>query len=275
MNDKLLSLDSHFAFGQNWADFAQSLDEQRVRQAEADLMRIVGDIRGKTFLDIGCGSGIHSAAASRLGASVVAVDLDPVSVETARAVTKRFAPDCEVMRASAFDISRTFDVVYSWGVLHHTGAMWKAVAHAAGLVLPGGRLAIALYGRTPFCGLWRVEKRLYSSSPKAVQAVVRTVYKALFIAGLLVSGRNPIAYIRSYATNRGMRWHHDVHDWLGGYPYESASPADVEKFLSDRGFILERTFIHKAPIAGLLGTGCNEYLFTRSSRQTTEAGFKT
>jgi len=195
MNDTLLNLDSHFAFGRNWADFARSLDEERIRQAEMDLSRMVGDIRGKTFLDIGCGSGIHSVAAARLGAVVTVVDLDPVSVETARAVSRRFAPGCDVMLASVFDIDRQFDVVYSWGVLHHTGAMWDAIAHAATLVAPEGRLAVALYARTPFCGLWRIEKKLYTASPRLVQAVMRGAYKAVFIAGLLVSGRNPIRYI--------------------------------------------------------------------------------
>lgn len=264
MDNDLLNVSTHFAFGENWANFAQSVDEVRVRQAEADLARIVGDIRGKTFLDIGCGSGIHSAAASRLGATVTAVDLDPMSVETTRAVTRRFAPDCDVSLASVFDIAGRFDVVYSWGVLHHTGAMWDAVAQAAGLVAPDGRLALALYARTPFCGLWRVEKRLYTASPKPVQTVIRGAYKAAFVAGLLASGRNPIRYIQSYQNNRGMRWHHDVHDWLGGYPYESASPEEVARFVMPRGFTLTRQFVNKGAIGGLLGTGCSEYLFART-----------
>jgi 2-polyprenyl-6-hydroxyphenyl methylase/3-demethylubiquinone-9 3-methyltransferase len=265
MNNDLLNVGTHFSFGENWADFAQSVDEDRVRQAELDLTRIVGDVRGKTFLDIGCGSGIHSVAAARLGALVTAVDLDPMSVETARAVTRRFAANCNVSLASVFDIDGRFDVVYSWGVLHHTGAMWNAVAHAAGLVAPGGRLALALYARTPFCDLWRVEKKLYTASPKPIQAVIRGGYKSAFVAGLLASGRNPIRYIRTYQNNRGMRWHHDVHDWLGGYPYESATPEEVAQFIVPRGFDLTRQAINKGPLGGLLGTGCNEYLFTRGA----------
>ena len=263
MNDELLRLESHFAFGRNWAEFARLLDEGRIRQAETDLTRIAGDLQGRSFLDIGCGSGVHSAAAARLGATVLAVDLDPDSVETARAVTQRFAPDCEVRRASVFDLQGQYDVVYSWGVLHHTGDMWRAVAHAAGLVAPGGRLALALYARSSLCPLWRVEKRFYTSSPKPVQAVLRAGYKSLYVAGLLATGRNPVRYIRGYASNRGMDWHHDVHDWLGGYPYESATPQEVGDFLAPHGFTLVKQVINGAPVGGLLGSGCNEYLFTR------------
>lgn len=264
MTNDLLHVTSHFAFGDNWADFARFLDEERVVQAEWDLRRIVGDLHGKSFLDIGCGSGIHSVAAARLGAMVTAIDLDPRSVETARAVAQRFAPGCEVALGSVFDIQCQFDVVYSWGVLHHTGAMWDAIAHACGLVAPEGRLALALYARTPLCGLWRVEKKFYTKSPKPIQALIRGSYKAAFIMGLLATGRSPARYIAEYRTNRGMRWHHDVHDWLGGYPYESASPESVSAFIEPRGFTRSAQCIHQGPIGGLFGTGCNEYIFSRN-----------
>ena len=263
MTDDLQHVSSHFAFGENWADFARSIDETRVVQAEHDLQRIVGDLRGKTFLDIGCGSGIHSVAVARLGAKVTAIDLDPRSVETTRAVAQRFGSIIEVTLASVFDIERQFDVVYSWGVLHHTGAMWDAIAHGARLVAPDGRFALALFARTPLCDLWRREKRYYTKSSRPVQTVIRGCYKAAFITALLATGRNPTRYIAQYQTNRGMSWRHDVHDWLGGYPYESASPEQVSAFVEPRGFTRSAQFIHRGPLAGLFGTGCNEYLFTR------------
>ena len=268
--DHYSHFESHFAFGENWADYARTIDEQRLALAEQALIRLLGDekIRGRSLLDIGCGSGLHAAAAARLGAShVLAVDIDPVAVEAARAVLEHFAGAgrYEVKVSSLFDLSpdRTFDIVYAWGALHHTGDMWHAIDRAVGLVRHGGTLAIALYAKTPMCGFWRLEKRLYASSPKALQRVIRAIYKVAFFAALVVTGRNPVTYVRTYQTrNRGMNWHHDVHDWLGGYPYESTTPEEVKSFLESRGFALERSFTIK-PRFGLFGTGCNEYVFRK------------
>ena len=128
---------------------------------------------GKTFLDIGCGSGLNALAALSLGAaSVTAVDIDENSVSTTQALLAARAPNpnWSAKLASVFDMTPdtfgTFDVVYSWGVLHHTGSMWKAIDCAARLVSPGGLYAIAIYTKTPLCGFWQYEKAFYSKSPK-------------------------------------------------------------------------------------------------------------
>lgn len=156
----------------------------------------------------------------------------------------------------------TFDIVYSWGVLHHTGAMWTALERAASLVAPNGMLAIALYRRTPLCGAWRVEKRFYAAAPIMVQSVMRGAYKAAYLAGIAATGRNPGTYVRGYKSSRGMNWHRDVHDWLGGYPYESAGPAVVKAHLGQFGFHVIRSIEHTAGL-GLFGTGCDEYVCQR------------
>ena len=64
----------------------------------------------------------------------------------------------------------SFDFVYSWGVLHHTGDMYRALRGAAGRVAPGGRFLFALYRRTPLCWLWKLEKRWYAGASPAAQA---------------------------------------------------------------------------------------------------------
>jgi 2-polyprenyl-6-hydroxyphenyl methylase/3-demethylubiquinone-9 3-methyltransferase len=152
-----------------------------------------------------------------------------------------------------------WDVVYSWGVLHHTGNMWAAIERAAAQVAPGGVLAIALYRRTPLCTAWAVEKRLYSGAPAAAQACMRALFKGMYLAGVIAGGRSPSRYIKEYHA-RGMDWHHDVHDWLGGYPYESTAPDEVVSFLTERGFELERSFTHPARAAGLFGSHCDEFV---------------
>ena len=148
------------------------------------------------------------------------------SVRTAKGLLAAHLPseNWTVRQKSIFDLEPVYDglhdIVYSWGVLQHTGDMWPAIEKAAALVGPRGYLALAIYRKTPLCGLWRWEKRRYSKSPPALCAAIRLSYKMAYIAGLAATGRNPLTYIRRYRSNRGMDWHHDVNDWLGGYPYE-------------------------------------------------------
>src|SRR5213075_737603 len=82
----------HFPFGANWKRFLSVLDETRVRDAEDSLCQMleVSDLRGKTFLDVGSGSGLFSLAARRLGATVTSFDYDPQSVACTRELKERF-----------------------------------------------------------------------------------------------------------------------------------------------------------------------------------------
>jgi predicted RNA methylase len=275
MTENLLEFESHFSFGENWAQYAQKIDERRIEEAEKSLIRLLGreSIEGKTFLDIGCGSGLFSLAAVRLGSKrLLAVDLDPHSVETTRKTLERYAPgganwDCK--RISVFDLDPvhvgTFDIVYSWGVLHHTGAMYKAIEKASTVVAPHGTLALALYGKTPFCGLWRIEKRIYSRSPKWVQRAIERVYCVAVSARLALKGESLKKRRETYFQQRGMDMYIDTRDWLGGYPYESISPDEAMTYMNKLGFEPVRSFV--TPCIGLLGAGCDEYSFTKSLPQ--------
>jgi 2-polyprenyl-6-hydroxyphenyl methylase/3-demethylubiquinone-9 3-methyltransferase len=272
MGDELTQVEGRFAFGENWQSFLDTLDEESIAEARRGLARLFpnDEIKGRRFLDIGCGSGLSMLAAAELGAcKVEGVDIDPKSVAAARALLSSKLPGgpWTVRVASVFDLtpgaSGGFDIVYSWGVLHHTGDMWRAIEKAAALVAPGGLLALALYRKTPLCGFWQWEKRLYSASGKRVQASVRLIYRTCYAAGLIATGRSPLRYAREYKRARGMDWAHDIHDWLGGYPYQSAEPHAVTGFLDKLGFRMMRMFERPAALAGLLGSHCDEYVALR------------
>jgi len=262
---------THFRFGENWKNYSSLIDEERLRLAEDGLLKLLPreTLRDTTFLDIGCGSGIHVVAALKNGVkNAYAIDIDPDSVQTTQTLVEKLqlADVCKVACLSVFDLDKNkhgqFDIVYSWGVLHHTGAMIQAFEHAAEIVKPGGLLVIAIYRKTRSCWFWKMEKRVYSCSPGWFQALLRVPYKAALFFRLMLKGQNPIRYVREYKNNRGMSFHHDVHDWMGGYPYESASPDKVYDCFENLDFELVNEFT-SPQTWGIFGSGCDEYVFRK------------
>ena len=261
-----------FAFGENWRHFLSILDEGRIVCAEESLRRMleVPDLQGRTFLDIGCGSGIFSLAARRLGARVHCFDYDPQSVACARELRQRYFPDDtgwhieegSVLDNAYLDRLGLFDVVYSWGVLHHTGAMWQALDNAGGLVAPSVKLFIAIYNdQGKISERWRSIKRMYNRLPGSLRFVVAIpalvhLYWRRTLKDLL-RGR-PFETWRNEGRERGMSPWRDLIDWVGGYPFEVAKPEAILDFYLRRGFTLARL----TTCGGSLG--CNEYVFART-----------
>ncbi|TFH50519.1 MAG: methyltransferase domain-containing protein [Lysobacterales bacterium] len=268
--------EARFAFGRNWECFARVITEERITASEAGLQRALrcDNLKGMRFLDIGCGSGLSSLAALRLGAEVRAFDFDAESVATTHRVLERFAPTGAVFlveQQSALDEAYmvglgSFDVVYSWGVLHHTGGMWQGIQLAADRVAPSGRLMLALYNDQGGASRrWLAMKRLYVCGPKPVRwalvAAVGLWFEGRSMLIRLVRGQNPLPFTdwRKRKAERGMSVWHDLVDWVGGYPFEVAKPEEVLGFLKPRGFVLEAM----STCAG--GHACNEFLFVKTT----------
>ena len=263
-----------FQFGENWKYFLRSLNETRIVEAEKSLKEMlqVENMAGKSFLDIGSGSGIFSLAAKRLGARVHSFDYDPESVACTKELKHRYFnhdSDWTIEEGSVLDANYIhslgkFDIVYSWGVLHHTGQMWHALENVSELVSGDGKLFIAIYDDVGWRStVWRWIKKTYNRLPLPL--------KTPFIFVILVPGQLKALlqsivtlrlkeYIRSwtqYSKNRGMSRWHDAVDWIGGYPYEVATREKLIDFFKAKGFDVLQV---KRPDYKL---GCNELVFTR------------
>src|SRR5216684_4047925 len=253
-----------FGFGANWARFVPLVDDSRIKAAEESLIWYLGDINGKTFLDIGSGSGLFSLAARRLGARVQSFDYDPLSVACTRELKRRYFPgdsnwtieQGDVLNQNYLARLGQFDVVYSWGVLHVTGNMWEAIRNAAKLVTRGGLFHIAVNNDQGGASRrWIWIKRRYNNSGPLIKWLLLFACGSYFegkrILVALRDRRNPF---RRSAGERGMAFKTDLTDWVGGWPFEVATPDAVFEVCKSFGFSLEKLKTRK-------GVGCNEFAF--------------
>jgi SAM-dependent methyltransferase len=260
-----------FEFGKNWRNFLTLLDDHRIQEAEKSLtdMLETSDLSHRRFLDVGSGSGLFSLAARRLGASVRSFDYDPQSVACTTELKRRYFdndPSWTVDRGSVLDQEYLtslgqYDVVYSWGVLHHTGQMWKALENVAPLVCDGGKLFIAIYADEGGASKrWRMVKRAYCALPGPLKFLILWPATVHFwwptMLRDLAKGK-PFHTWRTFSSRRGMSPWRDMVDWVGGYPYEVAKAEEIFSFYRSKGFTLTRLITAHL--------GCNEFVFEKQS----------
>ena len=258
-----------FLFGKNWQRFLRScVAEERVKDAANSLREFLGmpSLEGKSFLDVGAGSGLFSYAAYKLGAaSIASFDADAFSVACCEYLRDHAGKPSNwtVLEGSILEESfigqlKPADVVYAWGVLHHTGALWAALRNADRLMKPGGFLYIAIYNKTALSRFWLAEKRFYNKCPRPIRWVIECAFMMLSVAKKAVRLRNPLREIVNYGKGRrGMSWRTDITDWLGGYPYEFATAGEVFVFCR-RELGLELRNLKTTN-----GRGNNEFLFQK------------
>ncbi len=262
----------HFSFGKNWKKFLKTVNERRITEAKKSLVNSFSGeekIINKTFIDVGCGSGLFSLAASLIGVkSLVSVDVDEYSIECAKYLRKKYeGNNWTIENASALDSKLVekfgrFDIVYSWGVLHHTGNMWLAINNVSKLVNENGLFCIAIYNNNQkykFEGtstFWLKIKSFYNRTNWFNKLIAYWFYTVYLLLGITMTGNNPIKYIKNYHTIRGMNFFTDIKDWLGGYPYEFASANKIIEHVEGRGFKLKNNKLARS-------IGCNEFLFEK------------
>ena len=262
-----------FEFGENWKIFLTKINESRIKEAEISFkaMLKLENLEGKSFLDIGSGSGLSSLVAKNLGAAVCSFDFDDSSVWCTKELKSRYYPDdlnWEVKQGSALntkflDSLGKFDIVYSWGVLHHTGEMWLAIENSLNLVKESGLFFIAIYNDQGLLSrFWWIIKFFYTKLPTFLKKPY--AFSIDFIVRLLSLRKytlklKPMAFLEpmfNYKRSRGMSVASDIVDWYGGFPYEFAKYNYLIKFIESKGYIL----INGREAESL---GCHELIFKK------------
>lgn len=277
-------MSSRFSFGTNWKRYVKYIvNNDILEEAVTSLDRYGVDLTDKTIIDVGCGSGLFTMAfCVKMAKEIIAFDYDQESVAATKILLERFShlignTKVKVFRGSILDddlirsLRNKGDVVYSWGVLHHTGSLWKAIENVGKIVAPGGNVIIAIYNHAPSSPIWHRVKSLYNRVPLFAKALMVIFYGALITIDHYIHNRR-----LSLRRERGMHIWTDVVDWLGGLPYEYACFEEVKTFMEEQGFYLERspkriecgkglTPTIKSTLLGV-NTGCNEFVFKKIVR---------
>ena len=276
-----------FSFGKNWVNYIKNfVDQGQLKDAEESLLKYLNkkDYKEKIFIDVGCGSGIFSLGAINLDAKkVISFDIDYFSIEATRLIKEKYLnkkTDWEIFKGNILDkelvkkLSGTGDIVYAWGVLHHTGDMYQAIKNTCELVKPNGYLILAIYNKARSSDFWFKVKRFYNLVPVFIKILM------VYLIFLYVVLKRIGFYLRSKITGklslilfrkqRGMSIFYDVVDWLGGYPYEYATFEEIKNYIENLGFklikapakfsSLPKTFFNRFSFKC---TGNNEFVFQK------------
>lgn len=266
------STEQRFEFGRNWTAFIKkdfSLERCEVAKNRILAFTRLPDLKGQRFLDVGCGSGIHSLAAAKAGADeIYSFDYDANSVAATNILKNNYpvAAPWTVERGDALNkeyLSKLgkWSFVYSWGVLHHTGSMWEAIRNVQDLVADGGFFYLALYSKDadfqPSKEFWIEIKQEYVRSAPFTKKMWGWWYVWRFIMGEKLSHFGVfLKRAREYKNKRGMSIMRDIHDWIGGWPMEYAGDQETVDFLEDQfGFELVNVEV---------GQACSEFLFRKT-----------
>lgn len=257
-----------FEFGKNWLSFSRkALSQNRIETGRTDFKRLTEDIRldGKTFLDIGFGQGLALYYALEQGASVTGCDIDGICFEAVKKTSQWFGSntgepclihgsilDKVTVDKLHFQAPGGYDVVHSWGVLHHTGAMYQAIQNASNLTSNGGYLILALYNAHWSSCIWKYIKKVYNLAPYYLKKAMEIFFVPIIFTAKMVCEKK----VR-FNKERGMDFMHDLIDWIGGYPYEYASRQSMAEFASCQGLTLLRFNPASTP------TGCNKFVFRK------------
>jgi 2-polyprenyl-6-hydroxyphenyl methylase/3-demethylubiquinone-9 3-methyltransferase len=196
-----------------------------------------GEVRGKSVLDAGCGSGVFSVIFAEKGAVVTGVDASEKAIEAGKELKReRGEENVEFMRADMLDLpfrDSSFDVVWAWGSVHHTERPMHALDELLRVLNTNGVMLLALYRKSRLTPLHGILTRIFSRAPLAVQP---------FLAKLMALMLYPFVALfrKREKVRKGETLEHLVLDWFFVPARRHFDPDEIRSYVEARGLEVER-----------------------------------
>ncbi len=222
-----------------WTEY---LPEYEASEKHWGLFYEPGEVRGKTVLDAGCGTGIFSAIFARHGAAMVTgIDISPGSLGTAESLKDRFG--LQNARFERQDMLRlpypaaSFDIVWAWGTVHHTTDPRAAIAELMRVLKPGGSLFLAIYKKTKATWIHEIIRKTLIRTP-------RWSWNAL-AKGMAFIGTPIVFFFKKREKSRkGEKLSELILDWYFVPIRFHYTPEEIRAFLEERGYAIEKYLAH-------------------------------
>lgn len=200
------------------------------------------EIKGKTVLDAGCGTGVFSIIFARNGAAkVTGIDISPGSLGTARSLKEKFGlTNVEFREQDMLHLpcaAASFDIVWAWGTVHHTTDPLGAIAEFIRVLKPGGSLFLAIYKRTNVTWMHEIIRKTMIRTP-------RWSWNVLAKAGAFVLTPVVLLFKRRQKSRKGEKLSELILDWYFVPIRHYYRPEEIQVFLERKNFKIEKYLAH-------------------------------
>jgi ubiquinone/menaquinone biosynthesis C-methylase UbiE len=196
------------------------------------------EVKGKSVLDAGCGTGIFSIIFANNGAArVKGIDISEGSLETGRSLKEKFGlENIEFVKEDMLRLpfkDEEFDIVWAWGTVHHTTDPLAAITELMRVLKRGGSLFLAVYKRTRLTFIHEIIRRTLVRTPRRMWTFLSKVM-AFFLA--------PVVFFfkKREKSRKGEKLEELILDWYFVPIRHYYRPKEIQTFLEDRGFVIEK-----------------------------------
>jgi len=218
-----------------WTEYIPEYEDS---EKHWEIFYSAGEIKNKTVLDAGCGTGIFSIIFANNGAAkVTGIDISEGSLNTAQNLKKKFAlGNVEFLKEDMLHLpfpDENFDIVWAWGTVHHTTDPFQAINELIRVLKKDGSLLLAVYTRTRLTFIHEIIRKTLIHTPKKTWKLISKIL-AIFLS--------PVVFFfkKREKSRKGEKLEELIMDWYFVPIRHYYRPSEIQDFLESKGFQIEK-----------------------------------